>query len=267
MKKKTILLSALCLLSAPLFAQGASEIITGIGQGIATGGAGGAGLGAGIGSFFGPAGTLLGGAIGAGALSLIGGISGIFTGAKQAGINKEKRKTEFLSSYHSALGNLNQLEAQKAQQQIQITQLESNKSAFDQSLSRWQTQLDIEQQQSQSQATNQYNSLLQNWQGAELVNAVKGQTGGSAALVAEQSKQQLVSFVGSDLKLDLTGGTYGQSMGEFQMDLLAGRSQLIGQSKITQQALDIRRKALTGLDPQITDAKEILRRAKTKAGL
>ncbi len=218
MKKKLItLLGLLVLTTVALYAQGSTEIITGIGQGAASGAAGAGGLGGGIGFLVGgPLGALAGAAIGAGIGAIGGGIAGFFTGSKQKEINEEARELEFTAAYQTALDNVNVLQKSYDDTTLDITQSQANLSAFDQSLVRWQDQLDIQTQAQDTAYGGQYQSVLQNWQGTELVNAAKGQTGGSAQLVAEQSKQKVVDLVGSDLQLDLTGGTFGQSMQEFQ---------------------------------------------------
>ena len=99
-----------------------------------------------------------------------------------------------------------------------------------------------------------YSQLMANWQGAELVNATRGQTGGSAALVAQSQELQLERFAGSDLRLDENGGIFGNALNEFRLDMLAGRNELVGNMNIQKEALGKYNSALSSYKSALSTA-------------
>lgn len=168
---------------------------------------------------------------------------------------------QYINSYNSAYNNY--LSAQSLAQSIQanisnaetdILQTQANISSFDQSLVRWQSQYDQQRLQIQSAGESAYSQLMQNWQGAELINATRGQTGGSASLVAQSQLQQVERLTGADLKLDSNGGTFGTYLNEFRLDMLAGRSELVGNMNIQKQALQKYNSVLSSYKSQLSSA-------------
>ena len=157
------------------------------------------------------------------------------------------------------------LQGQISDTEIAIDQSEANISAFDQSLVRWQSQYDIQRNQLQMEAESNYSQLMQNWQGAELVNATRGQTGGSAALVAQSQLDQVERLAGSDLRLDDNGGLFGTSLREFRLDMLAGRTELVGNMKIEQSALSKYNSALETYKSQLSTTQQAIKDALAQA--
>lgn len=178
----------------------------------------------------------------------------------------------YINAYNSAYNNyLNSmtlestLQGQISDTEIAIDQSEANISAFDQSLVRWQSQYDIQRNQLQMEAESNYSQLMQNWQGAELVNATRGQTGGSAALVAQSQLDQVERLAGSDLRLDDNGGLFGTSLREFRLDMLAGRTELVGNMKIEQSALNKYNSALETYKSQLSTTQQAIKDALAQA--
>ena len=178
----------------------------------------------------------------------------------------------YINAYNSAYTNyLNSmsletsLQGQISDTQIAIDQTEANISAFDQSLVRWQQQYDIQREQLQMEGEANYAQLMQNWQGVELVNATRGQTGGSASLVAQSQLDQVERLAGADLKLDDNGGLFGTSIREFRLDALAGRNELVGNMKIEQSALDKYNSALTSYKSQLATTQQTIKDALAQA--
>ena len=233
-----------------------------------------------IGQFFTGLGTTLVGGIlmatGVGAAAG-GALIGVGFGTMvDAGVNIEKEKAEaaarltqeqqaYISAYNDAYNNyLNaqqlsaSLEANITDTRTGILQTEANISAFDQSLVRWQSQYDQQMNQLQMEGEASYSQLMQNWQGVELVNATRGQTGGSAALVAESQLDQVERLAGSDLRLDSSGGLFGTSLTELRLDMLAGRNELVGNMNIQKQALAKYQSALSSYKTQLASAESLI---------
>lgn len=186
---------------------------------------------------------------------------------------KEKEKLEeqqkYREAYDTAYDNyasqqsqVNSLNASIAQTEAEILQTEANISAYDQSLVRWQSQLDQQRQSLQAEGEAAYSELMENWQGAELLNATRGQTGGSAALVAESQAAQIERLAGKDMLLDDDGGIFGTAMSEFRLDMLAGRTELVGNMRIQQEALKRQQSALASYKSSLSLAQDALERAK-----
>ena len=178
----------------------------------------------------------------------------------------------YINAYNSAYSNyLNSLsmettlQGQISDTEIAIDQSEANISAFDQSLVRWQSQYDIQRKQLQMEGEANYAQLMQNWQGAELVNATRGQTGGSAALVAQGHLDQVERLAGTDLRLDDNGGLFGTSLREFRLDMLAGRTELVGNMKIEQAALGKYNSALETYRSQLSTTQQAIKDAWAQA--
>ena len=192
-------------------------------------------------------------------------VGGIAIGAESL---KAKQRREYMNAYNSAYetyqnaqNQVNQLEAQVTETELAIDQTEANISAFDQTLVRWQSQYDQQLQSLQMEGEASYNELMSNWQGAELVNATRGQTGGSAELVAQSQMAQVERLAGSDLRLDENGGTYGTALNEFKLDMLAGRTELVGNLNISREALTKYQQTLSSLQSSLTTARSNLTRA------
>ena len=178
----------------------------------------------------------------------------------------------YINAYNSAYSNyLNSLsmettlQGQISDTEIAIDQSEANISAFDQSLVRWQSQYDIQRNQLQMEGEANYAQLMQNWQGVELVNATRGQTGGSAALVARSHLDQVERLAGSDLRLDENGGLFGTSLREFRLDMLAGRTELVGNMKIEKTALEKYNTALGTYQSQLATTQQAIKDAWAQA--
>ena len=180
---------------------------------------------------------------------------------EQARITEEQMQyldayNEAFSSYTEAQSLESSISSNIDQTEISIAQTEANISAFDQTLVRWQSQYDQQRQALQMQGEADYQVFMQNWQGAELANAARGQTGGSAALVAESQRAQVERYAGSDMRLDQNGGLYGTALSEFRLDMLAGRTELVSNLNVSRQALASYRSTLADYKSQLKTAQE-----------
>lgn len=255
-KRLLIFLLILAFAAINVFAQGLGEVIAGAFTTVI-------GLGISVLSF--------GGAAAIGGMMMGAGIGMIGSGASyMAGEDKRKleEQNKLISAYNDAFSNYTNaqtqvatLEGAIADTEVNILQTEADISAFDQTLVRWQSQYDIQRNQLQMEGESAYSQLMQNWQGAELVNATRGQTGGSAALVAESQAMQIERLAGKDMKLDENGGLFGTSLNEFRLDMLAGRNELVGNMKISQEALVKYNSALSSYKSSLATAQTNLSNA------
>lgn len=255
-KRLLIFLLILAFAAINVFAQGLGEVIAGAFTTVI-------GLGISVLSF--------GGAAAIGGMMMGAGIGMIGSGASyMAGEDKRKleEQNKLISAYNDAFSNYTNaqtqvatLEGAIADTEVNILQTEADISAFDQTLVRWQSQYDIQRNQLQMEGESAYSQLMQNWQGAELVNATRGQTGGSAALVAESQAMQIERLAGKDMKLDENGGLFGTSLNEFRLDMLAGRNEIVGNMKISQEALVKYNSALSSYKSSLATAQTNLSNA------
>lgn len=227
-----------------------------------------------------------------GSLAVIGGVVGaFFTGGATLGLaavgvgmiaggattlveqdrEKLEQQNQYMEAYNNAYSNyvnaqqlVNSINANISSTEADIMQTEANISSFDQTLVRWQSQYDQQLQSLQMEGESAYTQLMQNWQGVELVNATRGQTGGSAALVAQSQLDQVERLAGTDLRLDENGGTYGTYLNEFKLDMLAGRTELVGNMNIQQQALAKYQSALASYKSQLSSAQSAITAAQNQ---
>ena len=227
-----------------------------------------------------------------GSLAVIGGVVGaFFTGGATLGLaavgvgmvaggattlveqdrEKLEQQNQYMEAYNNAYSNyvnaqqlVNSINANISSTEADIMQTEANISSFDQTLVRWQSQYDQQLQSLQMEGESAYTQLMQNWQGVELVNATRGQTGGSAALVAQSQLDQVERLAGTDLRLDENGGTYGTYLNEFKLDMLAGRTELVGNMNIQQQALQKYQSALASYKSQLSSAQSAITAAQNQ---
>ena len=257
-KRILIFFIFLAILVSPMFAGGIGEARAGAFMtvaGIAVGAiAGWTGIGAVA------AGAMIGGGVG-----MIGGGVGDMLEEDRIEIEEQNQYT---AAYQTASGNYttqqtlaNSLQANISSLETDILQTEANISSFDQALVRWQSQYDQQRRSLQLETEGTYRQLLQNWQGVELVNATRGQSGGSASLVAQSQMAQVERLAGSDLKLDQYGGIYGDALHEFNLDMLAGRNELVGNMRIQQEALKKQQSALSSYRSQLASVQANIRDA------
>ena len=198
----------------------------------------------------------------AGELGLASAVIDMFGAIVNFGLNlasqQNEQRRQFDTAYISALSTYNQLENQILQTGLAIDQTEANISAFDQALTRWQSEFDLSLEAFQQEGEAAYNELYQNWQGTELVMAASGRVGGSAALVAAQREAQLEAFAGADLKLNADGGTYGASLGSFYLDAFAGLTELQENRAIAVDSLGIYEDSLAAYEVQLAGQRSVV---------
>lgn len=199
----------------------------------------------------------------------IGLVAGATAGGLKAGANimqeGAEENAQALNEYYSALNTYNEMDKATQDLETMMMQSESEISAFDQALARYQQQYDIQLTQLQAEGQGQYQALMQNWQGTELAQSAKGQVGGSAALVAQQARSQLTSFVGQDLTLDTLGGTFGTALSELRLDSIAGRLELIKNREVAAEGYQIYGDALAKYRQQLGIAESTLNTKRRKA--
>lgn len=264
MKTRKILLAVITVLiisSGSLFASGMSETAT-LTSPMIAGAGGGALTGAAIGSIVPGLGTAIGALVG----FVGGGIAGLITGLGNVFSNREKQESEYETAYQNALTSYYSADSDVTEAELGITETEESIRQFDEALLRWQANYELEEAQLESSAESQYQELYSNWQGVELSNVEKGQSGGSADLIALQAQSQVVNLVGADLTLDLSGGLYGQTLNEFYADAIAGRTELLANRTVQKSALATYQENLSKATQNRTNALQSLNTAEQKTG-
>lgn len=171
---------------------------------------------------------------------------------------QNERDRQLQQEYNQALSTFNEIENQVTQTELDIAQTEANISAFDQALGRWQGEFEASLTNLQLEGQAQYDTLMENWQGTELAMAQSGRVGGSAALVAQEQKAQLEVLAGSDLKLDMQGGTFGSALSSFYLDSLAGLNELTGNRDIAAESLGVYQDALVDYQAQLKEQAQLV---------
>lgn len=222
-KKLILIILILTLCLGPLMAQGASEIVTG--------GFSGALGGATAGSFLGPVGTVIGAGIG-----LVG---GLFAGDAKAKANKAQKDAEQLQldktisdNYFNTLDKYNQTARAVKDYKLDIMQMDANISTYDQAIERWAGMYAQQRNAMENQAFEAYAGLRDNLGAVSNYNAIRGQEGGTADIIARQQKKGLVNLVGRDLTFDDNGGSYGSQMREWDLDMTADYDSIVKQREI-----------------------------------
>ncbi len=192
-------------------------------------------------------------------ISLIGAGVGLFSSASNASYNAqlqqlnaqeaemnavEKLQLNFInnfSTYSDATYQKNTLGLQVKNNRLQLKQTNSNISAYDQALSRYDTQYAAGLKNLQSQGRSQYYTLMEQFGGINVSNAARGQNGGSgsASLIAQMAKNQVIDYAGEDMKLDANGGTYGYSLTDYFLDQLADLNESKGNRQIQTESWDV----------------------------
>ncbi|MFA6935073.1 MAG: hypothetical protein WCR70_07370 [Sphaerochaetaceae bacterium] len=261
--KKVLAIIALLLMALPLIAQGAGEVIGGAGAGAATGAA--------IGSIFPGIGTAIGAVVG----TIAGGIAGMFNSkandkaraAQQASSDAQvaslKLQTDqnYQNNYLSAKSNYESLVTNIDNTKTGIQQASANISSYDQAILRWQDQYDIGKQQIQDQGASDYGVVMNNWMNTAAAGSVRGQSGGTADILAGGQKSQVKKLVGDDMILDANGGTFGTQMQEYNVDTEAQWDELVQQREIEKDALGKYQDALGRYTDAFDEAADLRRTA------
>lgn len=259
MKRFLAVVALILILAMPVFAGGANEwagVIGGAGTGAVSGAA--------LGSFIPGLGTAVGAIIGAVGGAIVGGLSG-HAADKQQKANDETRVLRtnemYQDQYVSAKQNYDANYVNYDNALIGLKQSEANIDAYDQALMRWNDQYDIGLGQIQRQGEADYRTVMGNYAGQAYVNAMTGQSGGTADVLAKQQRDQVVSLVGNDLRLDSEGGTYGTQLREYDLDTKAQFEELVQNREIELMALDKNRSETAKYGEELKESKEDLEEA------
>lgn len=154
----------------------------------------------------------------------------------------EGLQANFINNYGTlsdAIYQKNSLGLEVRNSRLALRQAGANIDAYDQSLARFDSQYASGLMQLQAEGRNQFYQLMENYSGVGVANAAKGQRGGSASLIAQMAKSQVIQLAGSDMKLDANGGTYGYSLTDFFLDQLASQRELQQNRTIQEESWDI----------------------------
>lgn len=162
------------------------------------------------------------------------------------------------SNYNSADKILSDYKEGKEQNRISILQTESDISSVENLLERWQGDYNYQMNELQTQGMEQFSALMSNWSNQEVLNAEQGKSGKTAEILETQQKNKLISYVGSDLKLNSVGGLYGQARNELNLDLMADKQSYEGQLGILNKSLDTYKDNAGIYDTQIGNISESL---------
>lgn len=89
---------------------------------------------------------------------------------------------------------------------------------YDDFLANWQASYDEQLLSAEQAGKSNLDSLMANWSDAEVVAADRGM-GGSMEMVANEKKQKIVDYAGSDMSLEGSDGMYGLQMNNLQIGL------------------------------------------------
>lgn len=255
--KRIISILILILFVAPVFAGGVGETITGA----LAGGAGGAIAGATL-FAINPILGALGLALGAG-LGMYGGAKAAEASSKstQAQLESIQLHTNemYQDQYVAAKQNYDSLYTNYDDAVIGAQQMQANISAYDQALMRWDDQYNIGLNQLQQQGEADYRQVMSNFAAQSNINSMTGQSGGTADLLAKQQRDQVVSLVGDDLRLDPVGGTYGTALREYDLDKKAEFEELVDNRAIAETALGKYTRETEKLKANLAESKQILK--------
>ena len=261
MKRFLAVIILILILALPVFAGGTNEWI-----GIIGGSAFGAGAVAGglYGAGAGPIGIAIGAIIG----GIVGAVGGGMIGHGndiQQKANEESRKLRvnemYQDQYVSAKQTYDQNYTNYQNALVGLQQAEANINSYDEALLRWQDQYDIGLGQIQRQGEADYRTVMGNFAGQSYINAMTGQTGGTADILAKQQRDQVVSLVGNDLKLDSNGGVYGTQLREYDLDANADFRSLVEQREIELAAYNKTKSETAKYAAELEDSKEGLKKA------
>ena len=254
--KRFVAMMILILLAVPVFAGGVGETVTGALAG------GGAGALASL-PFF-AINPILGAVafvVGTG-LGLYGGAKASEASSKstQAQIESINLRTNeaYQEQYLSAKQNYDSNYANYDNAVIGVQQAQANISAYDQALLRWDDQYAIGLGQLQQQGEADYRQVMGNFATQSNVNATTGQSGGTADLLAKRQRDQVVSLVGDDLRLDSVGGTYGTALREYDLDKRAEFEELVDNRAIQEAALLKNMRETEKYKASLSESKRIL---------
>lgn len=167
---------------------------------------------------------------------------------------KQQKKADDLA----ADAQVSSLEASLATNKMQL--LESNKqlSIYEQALSNLPAAQAAEQASFESSAKAQFDTLMSNFEMANVSAAAKGQIGGgtSAGLVTAKQQEKVADFAGSDLTLnDDTEGLYGLSKTSLLNDQAAEMAEIESSIDIYRQSIDILKDTQASLSSSLKKAK------------
>ncbi len=166
---------------------------------------------------------------------------------------KQQKKADDLA----ADAQVSSLEASLATNKMQL--LESNKqlSIYEQALSNLPAAQAAEQASFESSAKAQFDTLMSNFEMANVSAAAKGQIGGgtSAGLVTAKQQEKVADFAGSDLTLnDDTEGLYGLSKTSLLNDQAAEMAEIESSIDIYRQSIDILKDTQASLSSSLKKA-------------
>lgn len=167
---------------------------------------------------------------------------------------KQQKKADDLA----ADAQVSSLEASLAMNKMQL--LESNKqlSIYEQALSNLPAAQAAEQASFESSAKAQFDTLMSNFEMANVSAAAKGQIGGgtSAGLVTAKQQEKVADFAGSDLTLnDDTEGLYGLSKTSLLNDQAAEKLEITSSIDVYGQTIDILEDTQASLSSSLKKAK------------
>lgn len=267
MKRFFAIMAIVLIVVAPVFAGGVKETI----GGIVGGGGAGAGIGAAIGSIIPGIGTavgaIIGGVIGATAGGLHGAAQDQQNAAQEELYEAQEEQIElqteqnYQDNYITAKQNYDSMYTSYNNAQTNIKQGIANIDSYDQAILRWQDQYDIGLTQIQNQGKVDYRTVMNNYASAANAAAVTGQSGGTADIIARSQRDEVVSLVGDDLRLDAIGGTYGSTVKEYTLDELTAFDELVAQRSIEEEAIATNVEAAKKYGKELSESEKILKNA------
>lgn len=120
----------------------------------------------------------------------------------------------------------------------QVGSLELELGRVDSLLGNWQSSYDAQTRSAMSQGKDTLYNLLQNYSISEVVAADRGM-GGSMQLVAQQEKQKVIDFAGSDMSLTGGEGVFGAAYASLVANLNAEKDYYTTQRDLIGGGIDL----------------------------
>ena len=127
---------------------------------------------------------------------------------------------------------------------------------FDALLARWQDNYDYQVATTRKEGKANYDSLMANYTGTEVMNAEAGRGGKTAELLEQQQKQNVEAYVGKDMKLDAIGGIYSQTLTELNRDLNSDKHTYMTQLGILGKSLVAEKESLKDYKTNLAEIDE-----------
>lgn len=190
----------------------------------------------------------------AAAAALTGAGTSIASSISQADIAEQELALAQDQADISNHSTLTSLKTDLSTMNIQLAQYTSELSSYETALSNFDAYANLQTESAIATGKENYNTLLENYEGSVVAAAASGRTTGSAALASENELSSLESYAGEDLEFNLTGGgLFAEEYQQLVSDLAAEKSSIEDQIDVYNTAIDETNSAISELEISISD--------------